>query len=93
MLICKGDKSYKCNITKSFTEDATYYMWFDITEPICHADVAELFEDNDFYFCDESTQCRLLNTYNTKLVGLHIKYNADSTCKIIIYLLKGVVKR
>lgn len=92
MLICKGDKSYQCSKIKSFTVVGTQGIIFSILEPISHTDIANLFEDNTFYFYDDVLQRGLPYTNNTKLVGLRIDYNADSTCKIIIKLTKGAVE-
>ena len=91
MLICKGDKSYKCNITETNTIRGVKGIRFAILEPISSCDVAELFEDNTFYFYDDVLNGRLPDTDNMKMVGLRITYNADSTCTITIKLLKGDV--
>ena len=92
MLICKGDKSYQCSNIKSFKTVGTQGIIFSILEPISQTDIANLFEDNTFYFYDDVLQRRLPYTNKTKLVGLRIDYNADSTCKIIIKLTKGAVE-
>ena len=91
MLICKGDKSYKCSKIKSFTVGETQGIEFSILEPISSSDVVNLFEDNTFYFYDDVLNGILPYTDNTKMVGLRITYNADSTYKITIKLIKGVV--
>lgn len=91
MLICKGEKSYKCSKIKSFTVGETKGMEFSILEPVSAVDVVSLFEDDTFYFYDDVLQGRLPDTNNTKIVGLRITYNEDSTYKIIIKLIKGVV--
>ena len=91
MLICKGEKSYKCSEIKTFTNPCSESMRFTITGPITHADVAELFGDDTFYFYDDLLQGIMPYTKDTKLVGLSITYNADSSCEIIIKLKKGVV--
>ena len=91
MLICKGDKSYQCSKIKSFYVGETQGILFSILEPVSHTDIANLFEDNTFYFYDDVLNGRLPDTNNTKLVGLSIYYNADSTCKITIKLTKGAV--
>lgn len=91
MLICKGKKSYKCNNVKWFIVGETLGAVFSILEPISPTDIANLFEDNTFYFYDEMLNDRLQETDNTKMVGLRIYYNADSTCRITIKLTKGAV--
>lgn len=91
MLICKGDKAYKCSEFKKYSIGETRCMEFTILEPVSHVDIANLFEDNTFYFYDDVLNGRLIDTNNKKLVGLGITYNADSTTKIIIKLTKGVV--
>lgn len=89
MLICKGEKSYRCSKIKAFTVGERRCMQFSILDAISPVNVANLFGDNDFYFYDDVLNGRLPDTNNTKLVGLSITYNADSTCKIKIILLKG----
>ena len=91
MLICKDDKSYQCIKIKSFEVAGTQGILLSILEPVSHTDIANLFEDNTFYLYDDILQCRFPDTNNTKLVGLRIEYNADSTCRIIIKLTKGDV--
>lgn len=91
MLICKGDKAYKCSKIKTFSVGEIQGIQFSILEPISHTDIANLFEDNTFYFYDDVLDGRMVDTNNKKLVGLGITYNADSTTKIIIKLTKGVV--
>ena len=91
MLICKGDKAYKCSKIKANSIGETRCMVFSILEPVPHIDIVNLFEDNTFYFYDDVLDGRLIDTNNKKLVGLSITYNADSTTKIIIKLTKGVV--
>ena len=91
MLICKGDKAYKCSKIKTLSVGEIQGIQFSILEPISHTDIANLFEDNTFYFYDDVLDGRMVDTNNKKLVGLGITYNADSTTKIIIKLTKGVV--
>lgn len=91
MLICKDDKSYQCSKIKSFEVVGTQGILFSILEPISPTDIANLFKDNTFYFYDEMLNDRLQETDNTKMVGLRIYYNADSTCRITIKLTKGAV--
>lgn len=92
MLICKGEKAYKCSKLKLFELEETQGIIFSILEPVFHTDIANLFEDNTFYFYDDVIKGRLPDTNNTKLVGLRIDYNDDSTCKITIKLTQeGVV--
>lgn len=88
MLICKDEKAYNCGKIKSFTIGEKHCMHFSVLESVSPIDVANLFSD-DFYFYDDVLNGRLPDTNNTKLVGLCITYNADSTCKIKIILLKG----
>ena len=91
MLICKGEQAYKCSEIEAFSIMGTQGLIFSILEPISHPDIVDLFEDNTFYFYDDVLECRLPNTHNTKVVGLNITYNADSTCDIKIKLTKGDV--
>lgn len=68
----------------------TQCIAFTILERVSSVDIAELFEDNTFYFFDEILNGKI-EINNKKIVGLSITYNADSTCKIVIKLTKGVV--
>lgn len=90
MFICKGENAYKCSKIKSFNVVGTQGIRFFILDAVTQVDIANLFDDDTFYFYDDVLQCRLPDTNNTKLVGLSITYNADSTCKVIIKLKKGV---
>ena len=91
MLICKGEQSYKCSELETFSIMGTKGLIFSILDPISPNGVANLFEDDTFYFYDELLKGKLPDTNNTKLVGLNITYNADSTCNIKIKLIKGDV--
>ena len=91
MLICKGDASYKCSDIKINDVRTTLTIRFSILEPVAPIDVANLFENDTFYFYDDVLNGRFEETINTKLVGLSIKYNEDSTIDIRIKLTKGVV--
>lgn len=91
MLICKGDKAYKCSEIKKFTIVEKRCIQFSIIEAVSPTDVVNLFEDDTFYFYDDVLNGKLIETNNTKLVGLSITYNADSTCNIKIKLTKGDV--
>ncbi len=91
MLICKGEKSYHCSNIKTNTIGETQCIIFTILERVSSIDIADLFEDNTFYFFDEVLNGKMVETNDKKLVGLSITYNADSTCKIVIKLTKGVV--
>ena len=91
MLICKCETAYKCSKIKTFSVGKIQCIHFSTLEPIAATDVVNLFEDDTFYFYDDVLKGRLLETNNTKLVGLSITYNADSTCNIKIKLKKGVV--
>ena len=90
MLICKGDKSYKCSKIQTSTLLDIETMEFSILEPISQNDVTDIFDDNAFYFYDDVLNGRLPDTDDIKIVGLRIKYNADSTCNITIKSIKGV---
>jgi hypothetical protein len=90
MRVCNGDISYACSKLKTYIVEATRCIEFDIFDAVSPDDVKDLFTDNVFYFYDE-IDGRLPDTDNTKLVGLRIFYDADSTCKIRIKLTKGVV--
>lgn len=91
MLICKGDTAYKCSQISRFAVGKLKYIHFSILEPVTHTELTILFTDNIFYFYDDVLKEKLSDTNDTKLVGLSITYNADSTCDILIKLLKGVV--
>lgn len=91
MLICKGDKSYKCSDVKTSTLIDIETMQFSILEPISQNDAVDLFDDETYYFYDDVLNGRMVDTNNKKIVGLRIKYNADSTCDITIKSIKGVV--
>lgn len=92
MLVCNGDLSFECSKLKTNSIGATQCVQFDIFAPVSPGDIKNLFADDTFYFYDEIINGRLPDTDNTKLVGLCINYNADSTCKIKIKLTqKGVV--
>ena len=88
MLICKDEKSYRCSKIKSTVVLGSTVIRFSILEPISQNEVASLLEDNTFYFYDDVLQGRLPDTDNTKMVGLRIEYNADSTCNITIKFRK-----
>ena len=88
MLICKGENSYKCSKINTETIGKTFCIRFSILEPITSSDIANLFEDDTFYFYDDVLNGRLPDTDSAKLVGLCIIYNTDLTCKIIINLIK-----
>lgn len=91
MRIRKGDTSYKCSAIKTNDFRNTRIIQFSILEPVPPVDVAKLFENDTFYFYDDVLNGRFVETINTKLVGLSIKYNEDSTIDIRIKLTKGVV--
>jgi hypothetical protein len=87
MLICKDDKSYKCGkIHRKSVDDNVRKLKFPITDHITPTEIKELFEGNKFYFYDEVMGVEVVETHDTKLVGLSIVYNADSTCNITIKL-------
>jgi hypothetical protein len=65
-------------------------MEFSVLEPISQNDVIDLFDDDTYYFYDDVLNGRMVDTNNKKIVGLRIKYNADSTCNITLKLIKGV---
>ena len=89
MLICKGEKSYKCSKIKTNTIEETQVIRFKVIEPMSSSEIANLFEDSTFYFYDNVLKGRMAETNNTKLVGLSITYNANSTYDIKIKLIKG----
>ena len=91
MLICRGDTAYRCSEIKTYSVGETKLYVFDIFDNVSHAEIADLFADNTFYFYDEAFECRMIEISNKKLVGLSITYNDDSTCKIRIKLKKGDV--
>ena len=88
MLICNGDTAYKCSKMRKITIGKLQDIQFTILESVSHKDVADLFENNTFYFYDDVLQGRFAETNNTELIGLGITYNADSTCDIKIKLRK-----
>lgn len=90
MLICNGDTAYKCSGISRFKVGSLNCIHFFILEPVTHTELAILFTGNTFYFYDDALNERLTDTDDTKLVGLSITYNADSTYNIIIKL-KGDV--
>ena len=92
MFICREGVAYKCNDFRSKTIGNILGMEFDILEPVSHSDVANLFSDNTFYFYDDVLKGRFVDTNNTRLVGLRITYNDDSTSNIKIKLTKGDVE-
>jgi hypothetical protein len=92
MLICNGDLAYECSTITTDTVGTTQCVEFDIFASVSPDDVRVLLAGDTFYFFDEILNGRLPVTNNTKLVGLRIDYNADSTRKILIILTqKGVV--
>lgn len=82
---------YKCSKIRTKTFGNKQTIKFSILEKVSSYDIARLFEDNAFYFYDEVLNSRMIETYNTKLVGLSITYNDDSTCDIKIKLIKRSV--
>lgn len=88
MLICKGGKSYKCSKIKANTVGDVRCLRFTILEHIPITDIINLFEDSTFYFYDDVLNGRMIDTNNTKLVGLSITHNADFTHTIKIKLKK-----
>ena len=91
MLICKGEQAYKCSEIKAFSVMGTQGLVFSILGPISPIEITNLFEDNTFYLYDEVLKGKLPDTHNTKVVGLNITYNDDSTCDIKIKLTTGDV--
>lgn len=89
MLICKGEKAYKCSQIETRSVGETQHIDFSILEPLSPVEVAELLEDDTFYFYDDVLNNRMVETNDKKTVGLSITYNADSTLKIKIRLIKG----
>ena len=90
MIICKGDTAYKCIKMKVNNMGKTQSIQFSLPDAVSPTDIKKLFADDTFYFYDDVLKGKLPDKDNTKLVGLCITYNADSTCKIIIKLKKGV---
>ena len=88
MLICKDDTVYKCSRIKKYVIGKIQDIHFSILESVSPDDVSNLFEGNTFYFYDDHFKCRFAETNNTKLVGLSITHNADSTCDIKVKLTK-----
>lgn len=91
MLICKGEQAYKCSQIKTRSVGEIHCIDFSIIEPLSPVDVAKLFDDDTFYFYDDDFNSRMVETNDKTVVGLSIKYNADSTCDIKIRLAKGDV--
>ena len=90
MLICSGDLSFKCGKLKTSIMGKTQCVQFDVFAPVSPDDIKSLFADSTFYFYDDVIGRKLPYTDNTKLVGLSITFNANSTCNIKIKL-KGDV--
>lgn len=88
MLICKDDTAYKCSNIKTFTNGLVQGIKFTILEPVKPIEIAKLFDDTTFYFFDEETNNRMVETNDKKLVGLNITYNDDSTLDITIKLTR-----
>jgi hypothetical protein len=88
MLICKGDIAYKCGELKQQSVGIIRKIQFSIIDFISPDEARNIFEDDTFYFYDDVLNGRLIETNGTKLVGLSITYNADSTCNIIIRLTR-----
>ena len=89
MLICKGEKSYKCSQIETMSVGEIQCIKFAILEPVTPMEMAKLFDDCTFYFYDDVLNGRMIETNDKELVGLSIKYNADSTYEITIELIKG----
>lgn len=86
MLICKGEKAYKCSTISRKSLDDIRKVWFSIIERVSPEDIKKLFEDSTFYFYNEELGVESIETHDTNLVGASITYNADSTCNITIKL-------
>ena len=91
MLICNGDSSFKCGNLKTSIRGNTQCVRFDVFAPVSPNDIKSLFADSTFYFYDDVIDRKLPYTDNTKLVGLNITFNTNSTCNIKIKLIKGDV--
>ena len=88
MIICRGDTSYKCGEFKQTVKPHMRIITIQITDCISPEDARSIFEDDTFYFYDDWLSGKLPDTNDTKLVGLGITYNADSTCNITIKLTR-----
>ena len=86
MQIRKGETAYQCSKIRTKTVGNAKHIRFTILEKVTPHNVAELFEDDAFYFYDDVLNGRMIETNNMRLVGLNITYNADSTCDIKIKL-------
>ena len=91
MLICNEDSSFKCGNLKTSIMGNTQCVRFDVLAPFSPNDIKSLFADSTFYFYDNVMDRKLPYTDNTKIVGLSITFNANSTCNIKIKLKKGDV--
>ena len=80
-----------CSKIKNKTVGKNKHIRFTILEKIAPQEVANLFEDDTFYFYDDVLKGRMIETNNMKLVGLCITYNDDSTCDIKIKLRRRSV--
>ena len=87
MLICKDDTVYKCSRIKKYVIGKIQDIHFSILESVSPDDVSNLFEGNTFYFYNDQFNIRMIETNNTKLIGLSVTYNADSTCDIKVKLI------
>lgn len=91
MLICNKNASFRCNKLTAFTAGAVQVMHFAVLDSVSPEAIKNIFADANFYFYDDLLNGRLPDTHDTKLVGLRIDYNADSTCTISIKITKGDV--
>ena len=88
MLICKDDIALKCSELKERVSGDIRTIKFSIFDNIPQHKLIKMFEDTTFYFYDDILGGRLIETNDTKIVGLRITYNADSTCDIQIKLTR-----
>jgi hypothetical protein len=92
MLVCNKKLSLVCGDVKIKTVGKMRYLFFDILSSVSPEATEELFSDNTWYFSDEETSVRLPFTDDAKLTCVLIRYNEDSTCKVIIKLKKELKK-
>lgn len=86
MQIRKENQAYQCNFVEFFEFDDELWIELLITESITPVEIAEMFENNDFYFYDEILRAVCNKTKNSTVIGLRIVYYENSTCGIQIIL-------
>ena len=90
MIVCKGDTAYKCTEPRIEEVRNLLLVHIGILEPITREEIVDMFTaDKSFYFFDDVLNCRIPVIKDEKIIGLVIRYKADSTCNVTIKLSKG----